>query len=333
VRSVRIGVIGYGSIGRHHARNLAKMPGVDLVGVVDSSELSRSEAARAGHVTFASHRELIAAGVDAVVVSVPTSMHEEMVVPFLERSCAVLVEKPIAHSMASAKRIIDLADRARVPLMVGYVERYNPAMEVMRRFVSEGNLGQLLSISTRRVGGMPPRIKDANVLIDIGVHDIDIVAFITNARLNLLSAQGGMAFLEDRLDHATLALEARGTAVQIDVNWVTPVKIRELSITGTRGYARVDYITQEALFAPGQSFAPTPTFESLVAQYVEGTLVPIPVQRREPLACELEVFIAGVRGEPLPDPRISLASLRIAEEATELVAASGALRAIAAATA
>jgi len=319
-RDVRVGVVGYGSIGRHHARNLAAMPGVTLVGIADRSAEARALAADSGHATFGSSKELIAAGLDAAVVSVPTSLHEEVAMEFVDRDIALLVEKPVAHRVDVAKRLIQACQDKHVPLMIGYVERYNPAIEAMRAFISDGTLGRLISVSARRVGIMPPRISDANVLVDIGVHDIDLVAFITNARLHLVSAVGGNAVLDDRLDYAMLMLSFNGCVASIESNWITPVKVRELSITGTNGFLHVDYITQQLRFAPAQSFEPTPTYEALVAQYVAGTLVDIPVQRREPLARELEVFIAGVRGETLPDPWIAIASLRIAEEATSAIA-------------
>jgi predicted dehydrogenase len=316
---VRVGVVGFGSIGRHHARNLRAMDSVELVGVVDASPLALAQADALGYPTFMTSKALLNAGVDAAIISVPTSVHEDVAEEFIERSVALLIEKPIAQSMTAAKRLIARCQRAGIPLMVGYVERYNPAMEVVRDFVAGGNLGRLISMSARRVGLLPPRIRDASVLIDIGVHDIDMVAFITGARLNLVAAQGGMAVLEDRLDFASLLIDAAGCIVSIEANWLTPVKLRELSITGTRGYCRVDYITQEAWFAPSQSFEPTTDYEDLVKQYTEGTLISLPVHKREPLARELEVFISGVRGGPLPSPSIALASLRIAEEATEVI--------------
>jgi UDP-N-acetylglucosamine 3-dehydrogenase len=316
---VRIGVVGFGAIGRHHARNLFGMEGVELVGIVDTSPLALAQAAGLGYPTFLTCASLLNAGVEAVVISVPTSAHEDVAEEFIDRGCALLIEKPIAQTMSSAKRLLARAGRAGIPLMVGYVERYNPALEVVRDFVAGGNLGRLISMSARRVGVLPPRIRDASVLIDIGVHDIDMVAFITGARLNLIAAQGGMAVLDDRLDFATLLLDAGGCVVSIEANWITPVKLRELSITGTHGYVRVDYITQEAWFAPGQTFEPTTDYEELVKQYTEGTLISLPVQKREPLARELEIFVRGVRGGPLPNPSIALASLRIAEEATEMI--------------
>ena len=317
--NVRLGVVGFGAIGRHHARNLAAMPGVTLVGIAETLPAAAAQAESFGYRTFNSSLGLIAQGLDGAVICVPTSKHEEVATDFIDASVALLIEKPIAHTMEAAKRLMARCQRASLPLMIGYVERYNPAMTAIRDFVASKKLGRLISMSARRVGVLPPRIRDASVLIDIGVHDIDMAAFITGARLNLLCAQGGMAVLEDRLDFATLLLDAGGCVVSIEANWITPVKVRELSITGTDGYCKVDYITQEAWFAPGVTFEPTGTFEELVRQYKEGTLISLPVEKREPLACELEVFVNGIRGGPLPNPGIALASLRIAEEATAFI--------------
>lgn len=315
-QEVRIVVVGYGAIGRHHARNLAAIDGVELVGVVEPNVEAREEALSAGYEVFKSTDELDTVSCDGAVISVPTSMHEEAAFPLLERGCALLIEKPISHSLESAERIIRAARLRCIPLMVGYVERYNPAVSVVRDFVLSGNIGKIIAISARRVGVLPPRIKDANVLIDIGVHDIDMAAYLTDQRLELISALGGSGVLEDRLDYASLALDAGGISVDIETNWLTPVKIRRLSLTGTRGFVQVDYFTQRAQFAPGRSFTPTETYEALLAQYTAGELVDLPVEKSEPLRRELETFVRGIKGAELPEPEIALESLRIAEEAT-----------------
>jgi predicted dehydrogenase len=317
---IRMGVIGYGAMGRHHARNLAALADdVEIAGIVDSSVSARLEAASAGFRVFDSHEKLLKAGVDAVIISVPTAEHEATAGSCIDASCAVLVEKPIAIDAQAGRRIIEKASRKGVSLMVGYVERYNPAVAAAKEFVMQGNLGDVLSMNARRVGTFPPRVRDANVLIDIGVHDIDAVAFVTEKKLRLVSAQGGKAFLDDRVDYALLTVAAEKTAAAIETNWVTPIKRRELAITGTRGYVHIDYMRQEARFAPGRDFAPTASFETLVAQYNEGQLIDLPVQKEEPLRRELRTFIAGLRGAPLPDPAIALESLRIAEEATAAI--------------
>lgn len=309
-------VVGYGAMGRHHARNLAALPGVDLVGVVEPLGANSEEAKRNGLRTFDSVAAVLAEGIDAAVVSVPTSAHYDVALRLIDAGCAILVEKPIATDVAAGNEIIEAAARRQVPLMVGYVERYNPAVVAVRNFMAAGGLGRIYSLSARRVGLLPPRIKDANVLVDIGVHDIDLAAFLLDSDLVLLAAQGGKAVLEDRVDYATLSLDANGIAVHINVNWITPVKIRELFITGEHGLVHVDYMLQTARFAPGHK-APVPTtYEGLLDDYTSGEFVQLPIEKEEPLRRELRTFIDGVRTGNLPDVRISLESLRVAERAT-----------------
>lgn len=318
----RIGVVGFGAIGRHHVRNLHAMENVEFVGVAEPIEAARSEAKALGYQVFPSVEELLASGVDGLVLSVPTAMHYDVAMRCIEASCAILIEKPIALDSTSGRKIIDAAQRARVPLMVGYVERYNPAVVAVRRFMADGGLGRIFTISARRVGVMPARIRDANVLVDIGVHDIDLVAFITQRELHLRSALGGRALLQDRVDYASLALDAGGIAVDVSSNWITPVKIRELFITGENGLCHVDYMTQTARFAAARQLGPLPNFEALVQQYTEGKFAELEIHKEEPLRRELAVFIEGLNGGALPDPNISLISLRIAEEATKQIEAS-----------
>ncbi len=315
----RIAVIGYGAIGRHHARNLAGLPEADFVGVVDSTESARGDAERSGHPTFSLLEDAVACGLDAVVLSLPTSLHFKYAIRCIDLGLATLVEKPIAMSAEDGRAIIELAADRNVPLMVGYVERYNPAIVSLRSFIHSGDLGEIYGISARRVGTMPARIKDANVLIDIGVHDIDLAAFLLDADLTLRSAQGGRAVLEDRLDYAFLALDGRGVPVHIESNWITPVKAREVFVTGANGLCHVDYVTQSARFAAAREFPPVCTFEGVVDQDRTGEFVALPVERVEPLRRELRALIAGIQNGGLPDPAISLVSLRVAEEATLLI--------------
>jgi UDP-N-acetylglucosamine 3-dehydrogenase len=315
----KVAVVGYGAIGRHHARNLASFAGVNFVGVVETAPAARAEAAQAGFQVLPSLAGALDAGVEAVVLAVPTALHRELALQAFSAGCAVLVEKPIAENVRDGEAIIAAARSRGVALMIGYVERYNPAVVALKRFLAAGHMGRLFSISTRRVGVMPARIKDANVLVDIGVHDIDAVAFIAERPLELRSALGGRALLEDRLDFATLSLDASGIAVSIETNWITPVKIRELYVTGENGICHVDYITQAARFAARADIRIQPTFEGTVANYRSGQWTTLDVEAEEPLRRELRTFIAALNGGPLPDPEIALISLRIAEEATAAI--------------
>ncbi len=169
------------------------LPDVDFAGVVDPDPDTRSQAAENGFNTFTSLSELLAIGVEGVVLSVPTSLHHTFALQCIDAGCAVLVEKPIAMTVSEGREIIERANQKHIPLMIGYVERYNPAIVALRDFMLSGGLGKIYGISARRLGTMPARIKDANVLIDIGVHDIDMAAFVLDAELTLRSAQGGRA--------------------------------------------------------------------------------------------------------------------------------------------
>ncbi|MBV8244936.1 MAG: Gfo/Idh/MocA family oxidoreductase [Candidatus Eremiobacteraeota bacterium] len=315
----RVAVVGFGAIGRHHARNLAEMPGIAFTGVVDVSEYARDEAARMGYRVFDSIDSALALGLDSAVVSVPTSSHFETASQLADAHVALLVEKPIASTLEEGRAIIAACRRSGVPLMVGYVERFNPAIITAHRLLLDGLVGTPLHVATRRVGTMPPRIKDANVIVDIGVHDIDIVSFLLDSKLRLISAQGGMALIDDRVDYASLALDAGGVAAHATVNWLTPVKVRDLTITGSKGYLQIDYLSQTAFFAPGRDFVPTSSYEVLIAQYEQGTLLECPVVKREPLRVQLERFVEVLGGAEAPNPEIALESLRIALEATEMI--------------
>ncbi len=311
----KVALVGFGAIGRNHARNLAAFHDVELV-VVETASEPASQARAAGYSVFSTLEQALSWGVKGVVLAVPTSLHHEMALTVIEAGIGVLVEKPVASTLSEGEAIIAAAKVRSVPLMIGYVERFNPAVVALKNFLTQGYLGRVFAISARRLGAMPARIKDANVLIDIGVHDIDVAAFLLDRPLELRSALGGRALIEDRLDFAMLSIDARGIAVQIESNWITPVKIRELYVTGENGICHIDYITQAARFAARRDIRLGATFEATVENYRHGEWTDLPVAREEPLKRELKAFVGALRGEALPDPAIALVSLRLAEEAT-----------------
>ncbi|MDP9018471.1 MAG: Gfo/Idh/MocA family oxidoreductase, partial [Candidatus Eremiobacteraeota bacterium] len=288
--------------------------------IVDPSPTARHDAERLGYHAFASVGEILDRRITAAVLSVPTSLHYSMALELLGAGVALLIEKPIAATLAQGQEIIEQSRHRGLPIMVGYVERFNPAVIAAQRLLIDGLVGKPLHIASRRVGGMPMRITDANVIVDIGVHDIDIISFLLQTNLKLISAQGGMALSRDRVDYASLALQAGDVVAHATINWVTPVKVRDLIITGSNGYLQVDYLRQQTHFAPGRNFVTTESYEALIAQYEEGTLLEIPIERHEPLRLELERFVAILAGtEQAPDPEISLVSLQIALEATGMI--------------
>ncbi len=300
-REIAVAVVGSGNMGRHHVRNYAELSGARLAAVVDADvERARGLAVRHGAEVFASVDQLLARapGVEAVSVATPTASHRALGGQLLEAGKHVLVEKPIAATVAEAEELTALAAERGCVLAVGHVERFNPAVRELKRRIDAGAMGTLLSLIARRVGVMPPQVRDADVIVDLAVHDIDIFRYLLGAdRPSEIYANAGRAIAEDRFDFADIFLRFDGVACLLQVNWVTPVKIRTLAVTGTEGYAEVEYITQQLLFHPARPLTTVNSFPELEA-YSEHEPDQPALERREPLAAELEEFLKAVRGEP-----------------------------------
>jgi UDP-N-acetylglucosamine 3-dehydrogenase len=296
---VPVAVVGAGNMGQHHVRNYAELASADLRAVVDHDR-ARAErlAARHGATAFASVGELIAAGeVAAVSIATPTSSHVQVATELLEAGKHVLVEKPIAPTAAEGGRLTRLARERSLVLAVGHVERFNPAVRELKRRIEGGAMGELLSLVARRVGVMPPQVADADVIVDLAVHDIDIFRYLLDAdRPNDVYANAGKAIAADRFDFADIFLRFEGVACFLQVNWITPVKIRSLAVTGTAGYAEIEYVTQRLDYFPGRPVASVDSFAELEAYSGREPERPS-LEHREPLAAELEEFLKAVRGE------------------------------------
>src|SRR4051812_9663242 len=288
-------------MGRHHARNYHEAPEADLRGVVDGDPARADEmASRFDAKAYATVEALLAAEPELVAVSVavPTSAHAAVARTLLEAGKHVLVEKPIAPTIAEADALIALAAERGLVLAVGHVERFNPAVRELRRLIDEGRIGSILSLVARRVGVMPPQVKDANVIIDLAVHDVDIFGYLLeNAEPTDLYCNAGRALAQDRFDFADIFLRYGPVACFLQVNWVTPVKIRSLAVTGTAGYAHVEYVTQRLdYYRGGQAVEPTSFAELEALSEQEPERLEFP--HEEPLSRELREILQAGRGEP-----------------------------------
>jgi UDP-N-acetylglucosamine 3-dehydrogenase len=299
---VPVAVVGVGNMGRHHARNYAGLSrDADLRAVVDTDAArAREIATRYAATAFTSVKAMLDAApeVAAVSVAVPTSGHFDAARTLLEAGKHVIVEKPIAPTIEETDRLIALARKRSLVLAVGHVERFNPAVRELRRLIDEGHIGTMLSLVARRVGVMPPQVKDANVIVDLAVHDIDIFGYLLDgAEPSGLYCNAGRALAADRFDFADIFLRYGAVACFLQVNWLTPVKIRSLSVTGTAGYAQLEYVTQRLDFYRGVPPVEPRSFselEALSEQRPERLEFP----HEEPLTRELREFLKAVRGEP-----------------------------------
>lgn len=323
---MRVAVLGFGRMGRHHARCYAEIPGAALAAAADPDPAAREAAARLGARAYDSVDDLLGhERLDAVSVCAPTARHREIAVRCLDAGLHVLVEKPIASTLEDAEDIVRAAERAGRVLMVGHVERFNPAVRALQRLIA-GRLGTLLQLHFQRLGLRPRAEPDVPVVVDIGVHDLDLAAFLCGAPLEGVAALGGRAALGVP-DFACLLARCGSAAVTIQLSWVTPIKIRRVVACGTDAYAELNLVTQDLRWFHRDNGDGEPaTFHEFVARYGRdaeaGVALPFPDQGREPLRIELEEFLGAARfGWTVPARgQDALQALRLALEASRQIA-------------
>jgi UDP-N-acetylglucosamine 3-dehydrogenase len=319
----RVAVIGAGAMGRNHLRVLNEMGGADLVAVGDADGATAERSARLHRVpAFTDHRVLLAdAKPDAVIVSVPTNLHYGVVMDALQAGVHVLVEKPIASTEEEAREMIAAAEERGVVLTVGHIERYNPVILELHRRLRAGELGRVFKMHARRLGPFPPRVRDVGVVIDLATHDVDIMRFLSGSEVTRLYAETARRIHTEHEDLLSGLLRFRDDTIGVlDINWLTPTKIRELLVTGERGMFQANYLTQE-LFLYENNYASSGWDDiSRLEGVTEGDMHRPRIEKAEPLRVELERFMAAVRGEPdveLVSGEEGLAALRIARAIVE----------------
>jgi UDP-N-acetylglucosamine 3-dehydrogenase len=316
----RVGVIGVGTMGRQHARVYQSLEAVELVAIADADG-TRAEgvATEYGCRAYVDYRRLLETEqLDAVSVAVPTSAHVDVALAALESGSSVLVEKPLALTVADAEQIRDAAASRGSVLAVGHVERFNPAVRELKRRIEEGGFGDVTSVIARRVGVLPPRLKESNVVADLAVHDIDICNFLLGRSPARVTATGGTA-RGDTIDYTEIFLEYDGAAAFLQANWITPIKIRKLTVTGTGGYGELDYITQTLDVYEPSDISGFSSFAELQQRYGSSKVSVAPVEPQEPLKFELMGFLAALVGDggEVVSPQEAIEALRIAEAALE----------------
>jgi UDP-N-acetylglucosamine 3-dehydrogenase len=257
--------------------------------------------------------------IDAISIAVPTFMHKEVALYCIKRGIHILLEKPIASTLDEALDIYYAAEDERVILQVGHIEHFNPAVLKLIEIMNQGILGQLLTIVVRRVGITPPQIKDSNVIIDLAIHDIELCNFLTKKLPEKVYCRAGTSFLPDREDFADFFLEYDGVNVLIQSNWVTPVKIRQMQLTGTKGYAELDFIEQKLSVAETVVESNYDDFGSFIVKLGQSQMIDIPVSREEPLKLEIEHFIYCIKKTKRPqiDGKRAIDALKVALKAWE----------------
>jgi UDP-N-acetylglucosamine 3-dehydrogenase len=290
---MRTAVIGIGNMGRHHARVYSEIS--KLVAVADINEGSREMMERYGCKFYKDYKDMLnKERIDAVTIAVPTSMHKKVALDVIEKGVNILIEKPIADNIEDAKEIIKKAREMNVKLMVGHIERFNPAVIKLKEIITDGGLGEIVSVSAKRVGIAPSKIPDSDVIKDLAIHDIHIFNYLLNKEPDKVYCLKGKALINKREDYAELLLRYGSTNATIQVNWITPVKIRNLSITGTKGYAELNYITQDLEVHKSNYEREWDGFGDFIIKFGSPVKETIPINKEEPLKLELKSFLDAV---------------------------------------
>jgi UDP-N-acetylglucosamine 3-dehydrogenase len=295
-KSLKTAVIGIGNMGRHHVRNYSEIETSNLVAVADlNKELGQECAKKYNCNYYKNYLEMLETEKpEAVSVAVPSKFHHEVGINVMSKDIHALIEKPIATTIDDANGLIDCAKKYKVKLMIGHIERFNPGVIKLKEIIKDGKLGEITSIVAKRVGVFPPQIKDANVLIDLGVHDIDIINYLLEREPDEVVGNGGRALVDNREDYAEIFLKYGNTTGFVQVNWITPVKIRNLAVTGTKGYAELNYITQKLQLFYSNYSKIIDSFGEFVFKFGEPESVNVEVEQKEPLKAEIESFLNSI---------------------------------------
>lgn len=300
---LKVAVIGLGNMGWHHARIYAELPETQLVAVSDiNEELGKKATDKYKTRYYNNYQDMLAQeDLGAVSIVVPTSLHKDVALDCIAAGVPVLIEKPIAGTLEDGKAIISAAEAANISVGIGHIERFNPAVQKLKSIIDSKQLDHITSIVARRVGIYPPQIKDANVVVDIAVHDIDVCNYLLGKFPNSIHAKAGRALNSDRADFATLFMDYDGTEIFIQVNWITPVKIRELNVTAINGYAELNYLTQKLKLYESNYEKTFDTFGDFVVKFGSPNIKDINVPTAEPLKLELKAFISSlINGGKMP---------------------------------
>jgi predicted dehydrogenase len=301
---LRLAVIGVGHLGRHHARILSAMPGARLTAVVDTNSGRAAEIAGvSGTTALTDYRDLLGQ-VDGVVVAVPTELHAEIAVPFLERGTPVLVEKPMSRTLADADRMIAAAGTGDAVLAVGHTERHNPAVAIALRLVTSPRF-----IEVHRLSAFPERSLDIDVVFDLMIHDLDVILAIVGPEVVSIEAVG-VPVLTPKYDIANVRLRfASGCIANITASRISKDRVRKIRFFQPDAYLSVDYASQEVEGYRLVRKEPRPDIQG-------GT---IPVERDEPLRRELADFVRAIRGQgpPLVDGAAGRRALALASQIAE----------------
>ncbi len=315
---LKAAVIGVGSMGRHHARVYTQISQTTLVGVADADAATAERIATQYSVPAYTNYEalLTEEKPDIVTVAVPTRYHHDVATHAMEAGADLLIEKPIAATVAEGQALIDRAQALGRNLMVGHIVRFSPVIQALKQRIAQEDLGKIFQVTCRRVGPFPARIRDVGVVVDLAPHDLDVMRFITGAEPVRVFAEIEQQIHTDHEDLVSALIRFdNGITGMLDINWLTPRKVRDVTVLGENGMFLANDLTQDLFFYENADATELEwNHLSILRGVSEGKMIRYPIQRYEPLRAELEAFADAVlAGEPMPvTGKDGLAALQLA---------------------
>jgi predicted dehydrogenase len=299
---IRVGVVGAGVMGRNHLRVLSDLENVELVAVCDPDRPAVHAAAQLRRIRgYVSSREMLSReALNFVVIAAPTKFHHQLTLEALEHGCHVLVEKPIAADLDQARQMITFAQNRGLTLAVGQIERFNPAVREVKKRLDDDYLGRIFQIRALRFGPFPARIRDVGVVADLATHDLDVMTYLLGRRVVRMYSETHRKINTQHEDMVNAVLKFEGGVIGVlDVNWLTPTKVRELSVLGERGLFQLNYITQELMFFENVDAASNG--DGSLKGVSEGNMTRFQIRPIEPLRAELVSVLRSIRQRTPPE--------------------------------
>lgn len=313
---LKVGVIGVGSMGRHHVRVYGELPQCELVGVADPDPARSELTDKHGGQFFTDYHALLELRPDLVSIAAPTALHYEIAAAALDAGCHLLIEKPITDSLETADALIAKAAATGRTVAVGHIERFNPAVGELKGLIDAGDLGEVLTVNALRVGPYHGRILDTGIVLDLGTHDVDLTSYLLNARCESVFGTA-MQRKHNHEDHAVLHLSFPGGKVGvIETSWLAPYRARNVFIVGTKHFALCDLINQQIMV-----YEDNPEGGKLL-----GGLLSVPAG--EPLKREIESVIQSIVDgtPPVSTAEDSAYALRVCLAALESIDSGSSVR-------
>ena len=297
--TLNVAVIGVGAMGKNHLRVYSELKDANITAICDSNKENLKIGEKYNIPTYTDYNKMFKnEKIDAVSLVVPTALHYQFSKKIIGKyKIPLLIEKPLCYKTREAEKLMSLSKRKKVFVTVGHIERFNPAVSTLKKD-SKSILGRIYTLNSKRVGMAPPRRLDSGVILDLAVHDIDVMRYILGQKITEVFAYGKSVVSGGYKDYAFINLRfGNGILAAIEVNWITPTKIRKIYLTGENGLLETDYISQDVLFYE-QQLSKGVGYRDLLGY--EGVIKKIAVEKDEPLKLELNNFIRSVLGKEKP---------------------------------